>query len=110
MESIAPLLREARHRRGLTQRELARRAHVSQAALSLIETGKQSPTFELLRRIVNKGDLPLEVRLVEEPQRSAAASARELRARLHDRAHGEERREDGALRTIIDLRDTPPEG
>lgn len=106
MERIGPLLREARHRRGLTQRELARRAQVPQAAISAIEAGKRSPTFDLLERVVRDGRLPLEVRLVDEPPYSAAAFARELRERLSDERCSVARREDGALRTIIDLRDS----
>jgi transcriptional regulator with XRE-family HTH domain len=46
------LLREARRRAGLTQRELAERAGTSQAAVARIERGRQSPSLETLQRLV----------------------------------------------------------
>lgn len=42
------LLRDARKRHGLTQRQLAIRARTSQAAISRIERGLVSPTVETL--------------------------------------------------------------
>ena len=42
------LLRDARRRHGLTQRQLAIRARTSQAAISRIERGIVSPTVETL--------------------------------------------------------------
>lgn len=48
---------------GLSQRELARRAGTSQSAIARIETGRQSPSFDTLERIVKACDLELRVRL-----------------------------------------------
>jgi transcriptional regulator with XRE-family HTH domain len=56
---------EARRRAGLSQRELAARAGTSQAAIARIESGRQSPTFDTLERIVRACDLELRVRLEE---------------------------------------------
>ncbi|HLE98765.1 MAG TPA: helix-turn-helix domain-containing protein [Gaiellaceae bacterium] len=42
------LLREARRRHGLTQRQLAARARTSQAAISRIERGLVSPSVDTL--------------------------------------------------------------
>ena len=61
------LLRDARCRHGLTQRQLAARARTSQAAISRIERGVVSPTVgtlaELLR-LMNE-ELVLEAREVD---------------------------------------------
>jgi transcriptional regulator with XRE-family HTH domain len=46
------LLRDARRRHGLTQRQLAIRARTSQAAISRIERGIVSPTVETLAELL----------------------------------------------------------
>ena len=46
------LLREARRRHGLTQRQLAARARTSQAAISRIERGLVSPTVDKLSELL----------------------------------------------------------
>ena len=46
------LLRDARRRHGLTQRQLAARARTSQAAISRIERGVVSPTVETLAELL----------------------------------------------------------
>jgi transcriptional regulator with XRE-family HTH domain len=46
------LLREARERHGLTQKQLAIRARTSQAAISRIERGLVSPTVETLEKLL----------------------------------------------------------
>lgn len=46
------LLREARKRHGLTQKQLAIRARTSQAAISRIERGLVSPTVETLEKLL----------------------------------------------------------
>jgi transcriptional regulator with XRE-family HTH domain len=46
------LIREARRRSRLSQRELARRAGTSQAAISRIESGREEPTLERLEQIL----------------------------------------------------------
>lgn len=98
------LLREARHRRGLTQRGLAQRAGVPQSTISTIEGGHRSPSVELFERIVQRGRLPLEIRLVDESPFSATAHGKELVRRLSNPAHPLEQREEGAFRSVIDLR------
>lgn len=57
------LIREARKRAGLTQRELAERAGTSQPAIARYETGISDPSLETLRRIVRACDLDLRVGL-----------------------------------------------
>ena len=99
------MLREARLRRGLTQRELAELAGVPQPTISAIESGRRSPRLDLVERIIRRARLPLELQLIEEPPFSAAATSREVRRRLDDPDRDQEWREDGALRAVIDLRD-----
>ena len=51
--TAAELLRDARRRHGLTQRQLAARARTSQAAISRIERGLVSPTVGTLAPVVD---------------------------------------------------------
>jgi transcriptional regulator with XRE-family HTH domain len=46
------LLREARHRRGLTQADLARRLDTSQSVVARLESGRANPTLETFRRAI----------------------------------------------------------
>jgi transcriptional regulator with XRE-family HTH domain len=48
-----PLLRQARHRHGVTQAQLAARARTSQAAISRIERGLVSPTVATLGSLLD---------------------------------------------------------
>ena len=53
------LIREARLRAGLTQRELARRAGTTQPAIARWESGEVLPSFERLRELVRACRLEL---------------------------------------------------
>ncbi len=53
MESVGSRLRTLRNRQGISQRQLARRAGVSNATVSLIEHGRTDPSLGLLRRILD---------------------------------------------------------
>jgi transcriptional regulator with XRE-family HTH domain len=46
MSQLGQMLREARHRSGLSQRTLARRAGTTQASVSRIERGLEEPSYE----------------------------------------------------------------
>lgn len=59
----ADLLREARLRAGLTQRELAGRAHTTQPAIARWESGAVVPSFERLRELIRACGLELTVGL-----------------------------------------------
>ncbi len=50
MSDPAALLRDSRRRAGLTQRQLALRMGVSQAAIAKLERPEANPTFETLAR------------------------------------------------------------
>jgi|SRR5438477_6776512 len=55
------LVRNARLRSALTQRELAERARISQPMISSIERGLQDPRYSTLQRILAATDQELEV-------------------------------------------------
>lgn len=57
------LIRLARHDSGLSQRELARLARTSQAAIVAYEAGRRSPTLDTLARIVRAAGRDLRIRL-----------------------------------------------
>jgi transcriptional regulator with XRE-family HTH domain len=46
------LVREARRRAGLTQKELAERAGTTQSAIARLESGRNSPSFEQVERLL----------------------------------------------------------
>jgi transcriptional regulator with XRE-family HTH domain len=58
-------VREARRRAGLSQRELAAKAGVSQPLVARIERGSVDPPFALVRRLVRACGFDLSVSLVE---------------------------------------------
>lgn len=57
------LIRIARQERELSQRDLARSAGTSQAAIAAYEAGKRSPTLETLARIIRAAGLDLRIRM-----------------------------------------------
>lgn len=73
------LVREARRRAGLSQRELAERAGTTQSAVARIETGRSAPSFDAVLRLVRLCGLDLDVMLVERDD-SDWAQARRLLA------------------------------
>lgn len=58
------LVREARRRAGLTQRELAARVGTTQPAIARIESGRSAPSFERILRLVRACGLDLDIRVV----------------------------------------------
>ena|SRR5437899_1912082 len=52
MPAPAALLREARRRAGLSQRQLARRARTAQSVVARIERGLTSPSWDTLARLL----------------------------------------------------------
>lgn len=61
--ATAALLREARTRAGLTQRELARRARTAQSVVARIESGATSPSWETLSRLLQAAGFALDATL-----------------------------------------------
>ena len=66
-ELATTCVREARRtrRRRLSQRELAERAGTTQSAIARIETGRSTPSFDTVLRLVRLCGLDLDVMLVE---------------------------------------------
>lgn len=59
----ASILRLARRKARLSQRELARRAGTSQPAIAAYESGRRDPTLGTLQRLLRAADLELRVRI-----------------------------------------------
>jgi len=59
------LVREARRRAGLTQRELAERVGTTQSSIARVESGRTAPSFESVLHLVRACGLDLDVMLVE---------------------------------------------
>lgn len=75
-------LRAARERHGLSQRRLALRAGTSQDAISRIERGRESPTFERFRELMLAiGEQPVLEVVQLEMAANDVASARALSPR-----------------------------
>ncbi|SPT50919.1 MULTISPECIES: helix-turn-helix domain-containing protein [Actinomadura] len=62
MHTIGDLLRQWRHRRGLSQLDLAIAADVSARHVSLVETGKTNPSAAMVLRLADQLDVPLRER------------------------------------------------
>jgi transcriptional regulator with XRE-family HTH domain len=56
----ARILREARTRSGLTQRQLAARSKTAQSVVARIESGATSPSWETLSRLLEAAGFALE--------------------------------------------------
>mgnify|MGYP001010624577 CR=1 FL=1 len=63
------VIREARRRSGLSQAELARRAHVSQPVISAYESGRREPGLSMLTRLVEASGHSVSLDLVSDPDR-----------------------------------------
>jgi transcriptional regulator with XRE-family HTH domain len=72
------LIREARRRAGLSQRDLGERAGTTQSAIARLETGRSTPSFDTVLRLVRLCGLDLDVMLVERDD-SDWAQAQRLR-------------------------------
>jgi len=59
------LVREARRRAGLTQRELAERGGTTQSAIARLESGRTRPAFDDVLRLVRLCGMDLDLMLVE---------------------------------------------
>ncbi|WP_341770225.1 helix-turn-helix domain-containing protein [Actinomadura darangshiensis] len=62
METVGALLREWRHRRRLSQLDLAIAADVSARHVSLVETGRSNPSADMVLRLADQLDVPLRER------------------------------------------------
>ncbi|MFI7113895.1 helix-turn-helix domain-containing protein [Nonomuraea sp. NPDC050227] len=62
MRTVGDMLRQWRHRRRLSQLDLAIAAGVSARHVSLVETGKSNPSPEMILRLADRLDVPLRER------------------------------------------------
>lgn len=65
--NASKLLREARKRAGLTQRELARYSGTAQSAIARIESGKVAPTTATLTHLLSAAGFEIQTELVIKP-------------------------------------------
>ncbi len=64
-ESFRDLILRLRGRTGLTQRELADKAHTSQSAIARLESGRTRPAFDDVLRLVRLCGMDLDIMLTE---------------------------------------------
>lgn len=67
MDSADILLRKARTRAKLSQRELARRAETSQSVVARIESGLTSPSWDTLSRLIEAAGFAIDASVVVAP-------------------------------------------
>ena len=63
----AGLLREARTRAGLTQRDLAKRARTAQSVIARVERGQSDPSWATLTRVIAAAGFSLHSELTLNP-------------------------------------------
>jgi transcriptional regulator with XRE-family HTH domain len=80
------LLRLARMRSGLSQRQLAEAAGVPQSTVARIETYRQQPTMPLLARLFAAADLELRTRLEDYDDHDDVLDARRAKMTAAERA------------------------
>lgn len=78
-------VREARRRAGLTQRQLAIRAGVSQPTIARIESGDARPSFDRILDLVRAAGFDLDVHVVPLDEDGLAMAERNLRRTPEER-------------------------
>jgi len=74
------LLRDTRHRAGLSQRELARRSGVAATLISAYENGRRVPSGDALLRLLDAAGATVEVTTGVDRAREAAAQLEQVAA------------------------------
>ena len=77
--TASALLQLARQRAGLSQRELAEQAGVSQSEIARIESGKREPSIPTLQRILAGSGLELRFRLAPVDDHDRVLTERQAR-------------------------------
>jgi transcriptional regulator with XRE-family HTH domain len=83
-------LRAAREKRGLSQGDLAKRAHLQASAISHFETGTRKPSFDNLRRLADALAVTTDYLLGRVTETQALAGADKLHRHL-DRLTSDDR-------------------
>jgi transcriptional regulator with XRE-family HTH domain len=83
------LVREARLRAGLTQKELAQRSGTTQSAIARIERGTTEPSYERVRRLIRACGFELVPRIapVDDSDWSVASGNQRLTVEARVRQH-----------------------
>ena len=71
------LIKQARREAGLTQKQLAARLRITQAAVAQLESGRTNPTLATLERTLDAADHRLELRAVPAERQVDASLLRE---------------------------------
>lgn len=100
------LVREARKRVGWTQRQLAERAGTTQSAIARLESGRTTPSFDTVLRLVRLCGLDLDIMLVERDDSDWAQAAPLLRLTPDERLARMER----LVRQFRELREAGQRG
>jgi transcriptional regulator with XRE-family HTH domain len=99
---VAGLIRDARYAAGITQLELAHRAHTAQPAVAAYESGARTPTILTLERLLQACEHDVEVLALPRVRRGAASLAElavPIAADLRDK------RESDAIRLLFGFAD-----
>jgi transcriptional regulator with XRE-family HTH domain len=80
------LVREARKRAALTQRELAEKAGTTQSAIARLESGRTRPAFDDVLRLVRLCGFDLDIMLVERDASDWSQAKRQLELTPDERA------------------------
>lgn len=84
MIDVSEILRKNRASRGLTTRELAERAGVSASMISSLETGKSSPTLNVLEKLANAMNIDIGefIESAQQPQLYSMKSRKDSKAKV----------------------------
>lgn len=82
------LLRELRKQRGLTMKELGEKIGVSESTISLYETGRRSPSYEILLKIAEYFGVSVDYLLRGNEEKNAIPTDSELDELVKDELVG----------------------
>ena len=83
----ANLLKVARAKTGLSQRELADAAHVAQSTIARIESGTRQPSLPVLAKILAALNLEMRITLTDYDTHDDILDNETTRLSTHERAH-----------------------
>jgi transcriptional regulator with XRE-family HTH domain len=103
-KKAAELLRTLRHKRDLTQRDLAKLAGVPQPTIAAIESAQREPSLSLISRIVESAGFGLQIDLRPLARFGVLSTSRQIEKTLRE-VQDTDRIEDSALRLVLSFRD-----
>lgn len=100
----ANLLKVARAKTGLSQRELAQAAHVAQSTIARIESGSRQPSLPVLAKILAALDFDMRITLADYDTHDDVLDAEDARLTARERANRHKAQDrfahGGAARTV----------